>query len=58
MEFVAVIADTCGNSDCDNCCSKNSKGGFLVDIEYWTAERNLGGADYASGTIEFQILPQ
>lgn len=56
--FEAIIADTCGNSDCDNCCSKNSKGGFLVDMEYWTAERNLGGAEHASGSIEFQILPK
>jgi hypothetical protein len=55
-EFTAVIADTCGNSDCNDCCIKNSKGGFLVDMEYWTAERNIGGANKAEGTIEFQIL--
>lgn len=55
-EFEAIVADTCGNKDCSNCCTKNSKGGFLVDMEYWTAERNLGGSDKASGTIEFQIL--
>ncbi|HEX8113091.1 MAG TPA: hypothetical protein VF516_35415 [Kofleriaceae bacterium] len=55
-EFTAVIADTCGNSDCDDCCIKNSKGGFLVDMEFWTAQRNIGGANKAEGTIEFQIL--
>ncbi len=55
-EFTAVIADTCGNSDCNDCCIKNSKGGFLVDMEYWTAERNIGVANKAEGTIEFQIL--
>ncbi len=55
-EFTAVIADTCGNSDCDDCCIKNSKGGFLVDMEYWTAQRNIGGANKAEGTIEFQII--
>ena len=55
-EFTAIIADTCGNQDCNNCCSKNSKGGYLVDMEYWTAKRNLGGADKAEGTIEFKIL--
>jgi|SRR5215510_8684432 len=55
-EFTAVIADTCGNDDCDNCCTKNSKGGFLVDMEYWTAQRELGGANKAEGTIEFQIV--
>ena len=55
-EFTAVIADTCGNKDCNNCCTKNSKGGYLVDMEYWTAKRHLGGADKADGTIEFKIL--
>ncbi|HEX7837634.1 MAG TPA: hypothetical protein VF469_09240 [Kofleriaceae bacterium] len=55
-EFTAVIADTCGNKDCDNCCTKNSKGGFLVDMEYWTAQKHLGGANKAEGTIEFQIV--
>jgi len=55
-EFTAVIADTCGNQDCDDCCIKNSKGGFLVDMEYWTAQHNLGGASKADGTIEFQIF--
>jgi hypothetical protein len=55
-EFTAVIADTCGNADCDDCCIQNSKGGFLVDAEFWTAERSLGGADQAEGTIEFQIV--
>lgn len=37
--------DTCGNSDCDNCCSKNAKkgGGFLIDFEINTAKRFWGG---------------
>jgi hypothetical protein len=26
--------DTCGNSDCGGCCTKNAKGGYLVDMEY------------------------
>jgi hypothetical protein len=55
-EFEALIADTCGNQDCNDCCSENSQGGYLVDVEFWTAERNLGGAQNADGTIEFQIL--
>jgi len=55
-EFTAIIADTCGNQDCNNCCAKNSTGGYLVDMEYWTAQRFLGGADKAAGTIEFKIL--
>jgi hypothetical protein len=54
--FNAIIADTCGNSDCGGCCSQNSQGGFLVDMEYWTTQRRIGGPDNAQGTIQFQIL--
>ncbi len=32
--FIAIIADTCGDNDCNGCCFRNSKGGYLVDIEY------------------------
>ena len=32
--FEATIVDTCGNSDCGGCCTKNAKGGYLVDMEY------------------------
>jgi hypothetical protein len=55
--FSALIADTCGNSDCDGCCTQNSKHGFLVDIEYWTTVRRIGGPDNADGTIQFKISP-
>lgn len=55
-EFTALIADTCGNNDCDNCCHKNSKGGFLIDLEYYTVLRNLGSTDAVGGTIEFTIV--
>jgi hypothetical protein len=54
--FNALIADTCGNSDCNGCCSQNSQGGFLVDMEFWTTEREIGGPDNADGTIDFVIL--
>lgn len=42
--FQAIIADTCGNSDCNNCCAKNSDPttGFLIDMEYYTVMRNFG----------------
>ena len=46
----------CGNSDCDGCCTQNSHHGFLVDMEYWTTERRIGGPDNADGTIQFKIL--
>ena len=55
-EFTALIADTCGNNDCDNCCHQNSKGGFLVDMEYWTVMNHFGTLDAADGTIEFQLV--
>ena len=54
-EIVAQIADTCGNQDCNNCCHNNSRGGFLLDMEYWTVMRNFGNTDSVGGTIEFQI---
>ena len=44
-EFQAIIADTCGNSDCNDCCHKNSKGGYLVDMEFFTVLRNIGSTD-------------
>ncbi len=55
-EFTALIADTCGNGDCDGCCRKNSKGGFLLDMEENTVKRHFGSLHAADGTIEFQIL--
>jgi hypothetical protein len=55
--FNAIIADTCGNKDCNDCCRKNSKpSGYLVDIEYHTAIRNLGNINSASGQISFVIV--
>ena len=55
VKFTAIVADTCSDSDCDGCCSKNAKNGYLVDIEYYTALRNLGGTGKVSGTIDFSI---
>ena len=55
-EITALIADTCGNGDCDGCCRKNSKGGFLIDMEYWTVKNNFGSTNVVDGTIQFQIL--
>jgi len=31
--------------------------GFLIDMEYWTTVRRIGGPDNADGTIQFQIVP-
>eukprot|EP01084_Bolivina_argentea_P047900 88305_1 len=53
--FTALIADTCGNTDCNNCCSQNSSpDGYLVDLEYYTAERHFGTSN-TYGLINFEI---
>lgn len=56
--FNATIVDTCGNQDCNNCCSKNSdkKTGYLVDMEYYTVMRNFGTTDAAGGKLSFRIF--
>jgi hypothetical protein len=54
-EFAATVLDTCGDSDCSNCCSKNAaETGYLVDIEAETCKRVLGSTDACSGDIEWQ----
>jgi hypothetical protein len=54
--FNATIADQCGNGDCDNCCSKNSRpSGYLIDMEYYTVLNNFGTLDAVGGTLEFHI---
>jgi hypothetical protein len=47
--FTALIADTCGNSDCDGCCSTNADPttGYLIDMEYNTAIRHFGSIECA-----------
>ncbi len=55
-QFNATIADTCGNRDCNNCCSRNARpSGFLVDMEYYTVLNNFGTTDAVSGSITFEI---
>jgi hypothetical protein len=33
-----LVADTCGDDDCDGCCTENAKkhGGALIDMEWYT----------------------
>ncbi len=50
----AKVYDECSDSDCDGCCTENSKKtGFLIDIEKYTMQRfgNIG-----DGTIEWSCL--
>mmetsp|Transcript_6319 Transcript_6319/g.7853 ORF Transcript_6319/g.7853 Transcript_6319/m.7853 type:complete len:234 (+) Transcript_6319:35-736(+) len=57
ITFNATIVDTCADSDCNGCCSKNAKpSGYLVDIEYNTVINNLGDINAADGQISFNIL--
>lgn len=58
VSFDAIIADTCGNLDCNGCCSINAKryGGYLVDMEYYTVLRNFGSLDAADGSLTFTIV--
>lgn len=56
----SLIADTCGDSDCNGCCTSNASeaGGFLVDMEYWTVVNNFGSVSAASGKICWKIVEQ
>ncbi len=41
----AVVCDTCSDSDCNGCCTKNAgKTGYLIDMESNTYAR-FGGSD-------------
>jgi hypothetical protein len=56
-EFDAVIANTCADSDCGGCCSRNAGNlGYLVDMEYYTVMNNFGTLDAANGEISFYIV--
>ena len=44
-----VVYDMCADSDCDGCCTRNAKSGFLIDIEEHTADR-FGSR---SGTVDW-----
>jgi hypothetical protein len=49
--------DTCGDNDCNGCCSKNASkgGGVLIDFESHTAQRFWGGKP-RNGVIEWQYV--
>jgi hypothetical protein len=48
-----TVYDECADSDCDGCCTQNSKQtGFLIDIEKFTKER-FGTGD---GIVEWTCL--
>jgi hypothetical protein len=53
----ALVADTCADSDCNDCCSRNAEAsGYLVDMEYWTVMNNFGDISAADGQICWQLV--
>jgi len=58
-EFVVQVADTCGDLDCDGCCTRNAKpSGYLIDMEYWTVMHHFNvrdPGDAADGTLCWQL---
>jgi hypothetical protein len=53
----ALVADTCGDSDCDGCCTSNAQpSGYLVDMEYWTVVKNFGPDADASGQVCWKVV--
>lgn len=50
----AKVYDMCADSDCNGCCTKNSKStGFLIDIEKYSRERF---GQHGSGVVEWRCL--
>jgi len=53
--ITAQIADTCGDADCNGCCSRNARpSGNLIDMEYWTVKRHFGDGA-AFGEVCWQL---
>lgn len=49
----AIVYDMCSDSDCDGCCTENSREtGFLIDVEKYTMQR-FGSGD---GIVEWTCL--
>jgi hypothetical protein len=56
VTLYATIVDTCGDTDCDGCCTENAQPtGALVDMEYWTVIKHFENIDAADGQIEYTI---
>jgi hypothetical protein len=52
-----LVADTCGDQDCNGCCTANAQpSGYLVDMEYWTVVNNFGSASAAQGEVCWQLV--
>jgi hypothetical protein len=52
-EIDVIVYDTCSDSDCDGCCTRNAAAtGFLIDLEVHTADR----FNYHHGEVEWACL--
>jgi len=54
-----TVYDTCGDSDCNGCCTGNAAGygGYLVDMEYWTVVKNFPqGTSAVAGQVCWQVV--
>jgi len=57
VTFTATIKDTCLDTDCGGCCTRNAgTKKYLIDMEYYTVKRHFGSASAADGSISFTIL--
>lgn len=59
VSFEATIVDTCGDSDCTGCCTKNAREfqqNYLIDIEYYTLIKYFGDPNNLQDVITFQIF--
>lgn len=54
--LVVTVVDTCGDGDCDGCCTQNANkgGGMLIDLESHTARRLFGSLKNA--VVEWECL--
>jgi hypothetical protein len=51
------VVDTCGDSDCNGCCSSNADpSGYLLDMEFWTVVNNFGDISAAQWQICWQLV--
>lgn len=56
ISYEALVADTCGDSDCDGCCSENSaETGYLIDLEYYTMLSIFGDESSMDDHADFFI---
>jgi hypothetical protein len=54
--ITALIADTCGDSDCGGCCTKNAgSSGYLVDMEINTVIKHFGSTGAVGGTVCWKL---